>query len=245
MKTSNATAVGNLMRLLALATAVIMMAIPSCSFSNILIHNNLHLHLPIIISQQQTSFRLEMVSSAATTNNYHNKNDDELIQKFSSLRSIGVDYGTVRTGIAITNSGYSPRPLTIRKELNTTELSRAIVNYVLAEQATNIVLGLPLHKNGTASEQSSITRSFGQFLLQEVQQRFGSSIDVMLWDERYTSKEAAARIAAEVMARNHRIPSASELSGEINADDACIILEDYYKDTVCKSRCGRRVRGGL
>mmetsp|Transcript_8631 Transcript_8631/g.19385 ORF Transcript_8631/g.19385 Transcript_8631/m.19385 type:complete len:303 (-) Transcript_8631:258-1166(-) len=227
MKPSDA-AVSNLMHLLALATAVVMMAIPSVSFSNILIHNN-KLH---DVSQQQTPFRLEMISSAT-----NNNNNDELVQKFSSLRSIGVDYGLTRTGIAITTGGYRPRPLTILAGLNTKELSNEIVNYLLAEQATNIVLGLPLHKNGTASEQSSITRSFGQLLLQEVRQRCGSNIDIMLWDERYTSKEALARITAEAMARNHRIPSKSELSGEIDADAACIILEDFYKELGEDSEC--------
>ncbi len=104
------------------------------------------------------------------------------------------------------------------------------MNYVLSERATHIVLGLPLHKNGTASEQSSITRLFGLELLKEVRKRCGPNVHVNLWDERYTSKEAAARIAAEAMARNRRIPSASDLSGELDADAACIILEHYYKD---------------
>ena len=104
------------------------------------------------------------------------------------------------------------------------------MDYVLSERATNIVLGLPLHKNGTASEQSSITRLFGLELLKEVRRRCGPGVHVHLWDERYTSKEAAARITAEAIARNRRIPSASELSGELDADAACIILEHYYKD---------------
>jgi len=51
-----------------------------------------------------------------------------------------------------------------------------------------------------------------------------------MWDERYTSKEAVARISAEAMARGERIPSKSDLGGELDADAACIILEDYYKE---------------
>lgn len=156
--------------------------------------------------------------------------DNALVEKFSFLRTLGVDYGLTRTGIAITTGGYRPRPLTILSGLDATELSSAIVNYVQSEQATNIVMGLPLHKNGTASVQSSITRLFGQVLLTEVRQRCGSNIDLNLWDERYTSKEAATRIKAEAIARNERIPSASELGGELDAEAACIILEDYYRE---------------
>ena len=149
---------------------------------------------------------------------------------FSTLRSIGVDYGLTRTGVAITTGGYHPRPLDILSGYNSTELSTIIVNYVQSEQATNIVLGLPLHKDGSDSEQSTITREFGQCLLQEVRRRCGKGISITLWDERYTSKEAASRIKAEAIARNQRIPSASDLETELDADAACIILEDYYKE---------------
>ena len=151
-------------------------------------------------------------------------------EAFSTLRSIGVDYGLARTGIAITTGGYRPRPLAILSNLNATELATTVVNYVISEQATNIVLGLPLHKDGSDSEQSNITREFGQFLLQEVRKRCGTKISITLWDERYTSKEAATRIKAEAIARKSRIPSASDLEAELDADAACIILEDYYKE---------------
>ena len=85
--------------------------------------------------------------------------------------------------------GYRPRPLAILllSGLDANALSSHVVDYVLSERATNVVLGLPLHKNGTGSEQSDITR---------------------------TSKEAASRIAAEAMARNQRIPSASDLEAD-------------------------------
>ncbi|KAL7435721.1 hypothetical protein ACHAXM_004806 [Skeletonema potamos] len=150
---------------------------------------------------------------------------------FSTLRSIGIDYGLSRTGIAITTGGYHPRPLAILSNYqNSTHLSTQIVQYIISEQATNIVLGLPLHKDGSNSEQSHITREFGQVLLQQVRQYCGNQISLTLWDERYTSKEAATRIKAEAIAKKERIPSASELETQLDADAACIILEDYYKE---------------
>lgn len=158
------------------------------------------------------------------------KGDKENQAFFSTLRSLGVDFGLVRTGIAISTGGYQPRPLTILSDLNATQLSSKIVDYVIAEQATNIVLGLPLHKNGTISEQSTLTKEFGHILLQEVRKKCGRKVSVTLWDERYTSKEAASRIAAEAMARNKRIPTASDLEAQLDADAACIILEHYYND---------------
>ena len=156
--------------------------------------------------------------------------EEELVGRFASLRTLGVDYGLTRTGVAVTFGGYRPRPLAILSGLNNTELATALVDYVQSEQATNIVLGLPLNKNGTASKQSLITRDFGRALLSEVRSRCGPGIPIQLWDERYTSKEAASRITAEAMARNQRIPSASDLANELDAEAACIILEDYYKE---------------
>ena len=151
------------------------------------------------------------------------------------LRSIGVDYGLVRTGIAVTTSGgYSPRPLAILTGYanDSASLSSRILDLALSERASDIVLGLPLHKNGTASEQSDITRSFGRFLAGEARRRCGRrGARVVLYDERYTSKEARSRIAAECMSRkNGRVPSRDELSGTLDADAACIILEQYYRD---------------
>ena len=128
--------------------------------------------------------------------------EDELVGRFASLRTIGVDYGLTRTGVAVTTGGYRPRPLAILSGLNTTELVTSLVDYVQSEQAANIVLGLPLNKNGTVSQQSLVTRDFGQALLSEVRSRCGPGIPIQLWDERYTSKEAASRITAEAMARN-------------------------------------------
>jgi len=45
---------------------------------------------------------------------------------------------------------------------------------------------------------------------------------VLLFDERYTSKEAAARAHSKDPNRN--------LQGQLDADAACIILESYYND---------------
>ena len=114
-------------------------------------------------------------------------------------------------------------------QYNNTLLCNTIINYAISEQVTNLVLGLPLHKNGSISEQSLITRQFGYELLQTVRTRMGYNANVTLWDERYTSKEAASRIVGEAIARNRRIPSASDLNGALDDEAACIILEHYYQ----------------
>jgi putative Holliday junction resolvase len=137
------------------------------------------------------------------------------------VKSIGVDYGLVRTGVAAT-VGYDPKPLAILSDLNSTQACQQIIQLARAEQASRIILGLPVHKNGTEAEQTTVTRVFASELAQMVVQNLGPQVPVYFWDERYTSKEAAARA-------HSRDPN-RELWGQLDAEAACIILENYYLD---------------
>lgn len=189
-----------------------------------------------------------------TTPKLTTEEEEILATKFSTLRSLGIDYGLSRTGLAVTTGGYRPRPLgilsgytkqyTLRnatkvKEItgtenatvtgiNNTRLIEAIVTTAQSERVTNLVLGLPLHKNGSISEQSNITQTFGLELLQHLRKECGNTMNVTLWDERYTSKEAASRIVGEMMARNRDL-SDIDLEGCLDDEAACIILEHYYQ----------------
>jgi putative Holliday junction resolvase len=137
------------------------------------------------------------------------------------VKSIGVDYGLVRTGLAST-VGYNPSPIGILTDLNNTQVSQSVIRYARAEQASRIIVGLPLHKNGTVAEQTNITIVFGEELARNVLEQLGPNVPVLWWDERYTSKEAAARA--------HSRNPHSSLYGTLDADAACIILENYYED---------------
>lgn len=136
--------------------------------------------------------------------------------------------------------------------LDNTRLIHAIVNYAQSERVSNLVLGLPLHKNGSISEQSNITRMFGMELLRHVRRECGTYMNVTLWDERYSSKEAASRIVGEAMARNRDL-STMDLGGCLDDEAACVILEHYYQvlgkdaevltlDDLVEEECGEAYR---
>ena len=141
--------------------------------------------------------------------------------KLLGVKSIGVDYGLVRTGVART-VGYQPQAVEILVDLNATQVSDYVVRLAKLEGASKVILGLPLHKNGTVAEQTNLTLAFGQVLAQAALRVLGPAVPVELWDERYTSKEAAARAHA----RNPH----QTLYGMLDAEAACIILEQYYND---------------
>lgn len=143
------------------------------------------------------------------------------------VKSLGVDYGLVRTGLALT-VGYEPVPLAILQETdlskpwNTTAVCVKVMEYATSQQVHRIVVGLPLHKNGTVAEQTNLTLAFGYELTAAALQTLGPGVPVHFFDERYTSKEAAARA--------HSRNPGNGLYGTLDADAACIILENYYED---------------
>ena len=138
------------------------------------------------------------------------------------VKSLGVDYGLVRTGLGVT-IGYEPTPLGIVSDFNNTQLSQHIIKLAESEQADQIIVGLPFHTNGTEAEQTIITREFANKLNCAVYAHFGpDKMPIYMWDERYTSKEAAARMKAA----NPGVDTYNQL----DADAACIILEYYYLD---------------
>jgi putative holliday junction resolvase len=146
------------------------------------------------------------------------------------IKSLGVDYGLVRTGLAVT-VGYEPTPLAILSDYNTTNrhditsrtrLCEAIVAAAQAHAVSRIILGLPYHKNGTVALQTLRTVELGRDLQYTVLRHLGPSVPVWLFDERYTSKDAARRL--------HARDARQALYGNLDAAAAAILLENYYAD---------------
>ena len=150
-------------------------------------------------------------------------NEDDGDTSLIGIKSLGVDYGTLRTGVAVT-IGYAPIPLTIINSLNrTSDLAMDIVKLAQSEKATQIVIGLPLHKNGTISEQANIVQNFAEIVACTVYKLLGpNSKNIYLFDERYSSKEAMARILSTAPGKDQKKQFI------IDAESACIILEHFY-----------------
>ena len=176
--------------------------------------------------EDETSFQPNPDSTLKSALALHAREVSPLL----GTKSIGIDYGGVRTGLAAP-IGYDFRPLRIVSDLNNTDLCEEVVATAKSENAERIVIGLPLHKNGTESERSNITRCFASELSASVLSNFGPDFGgVYLWDERYTSKAAKALIMSTAKGRGN-VRSADDLDGTIDADAACLILEHYYQSS--------------
>src|SRR5271165_1332206 len=83
------------------------------------------------------------------------------------------------------------------------------------------VVGLPYNVDGSDSDMTGAARSFAA----ELKRRF--LLDVALVDERYSSREAEARLksARESGERRRRVTA-----GDVDAEAACIILERWFTE---------------
>lgn len=109
------------------------------------------------------------------------------------MRVLGVDYGTRRVGLAI-----SDETGTVAQSLGHVKPSVSEILRVASERrAEKIVVGVPRRLDNTASEQTRQTLAFIESL------RAATSLPVEEWDERLTTAQAE-RVLLEANARRRQ-----------------------------------------
>ncbi len=126
-------------------------------------------------------------------------------------RVAGLDYGTVRIGIAITDPGQQiASPLENYNRRSRALDDRFILDLVRQEHVVGLVVGLPVHLSGDESQKSHEARQFRAHLaeltglpVQYFDERFTSTIaGQWLQDAGLTSKKRKARmdkLAAQIL----------------------------------------------
>ncbi|CAM9109980.1 unnamed protein product [Discosporangium mesarthrocarpum] len=139
----------------------------------------------------------------------------------SPRRTLGVDYGTIRVGLAV-SIGLSPRALIgISNQGSDDQVAKQVVLRARAEGVTDIVVGLPLERNGTETGMCVKVRNFTSVLANEAGKMIRDS-KIFLFDERFSSKQAKA------MQSRHGGQISPKL--EIDSVAACLILEHYFAE---------------
>ena len=130
-------------------------------------------------------------------------------------RVLAVDLGTVRVGLALSDPlritgqpmGRLPRRA-LRDSLD------ALVEVVLANDVTVVVVGHPLLMSGNAGERASDAQAFAERLRGEI------GCPVVLWDERLTTVQAErALLEGNVSRRNRR--------NVVDAAAAALLLQSW------------------
>lgn len=125
-------------------------------------------------------------------------------------RLAGIDYGTVRIGVAITD--FEQRiasPLvnyTRRGEKADEEFFKKLAK---DEQIETFVVGLPVHLNGLESQKSIEARKFGAWLSSI------TGVPVVYFDERFTSAEAENYLLGAELTKKQRKARLDKLAAQI------------------------------
>ncbi len=130
------------------------------------------------------------------------------------MRLIGIDPGTRRCGIAITDSAQSmafPRDALVNDDSLLDELARLIDQ----ESIGGIVVGRPVALSGRETSSTEVARAIFEAILV----RF-PTMAVAQWDERLTTFEAQRSLSgAGLKAKDHR--------SRIDSAAAVIMLQNY------------------
>jgi len=122
------------------------------------------------------------------------------------MKVLALDYGSVRTGVAVSDATATlARPLTVVERAATPAGLARLAELVAAEGVDRVVVGLPLTLRGEAGAQAQETARFVEALQDVV------DVPVESFDERFTTTLAArqptARAEEDARAAAHLLES--------------------------------------
>lgn len=127
-----------------------------------------------------------------------------------NIRIAGIDYGTVRIGIALADlevgiatpyENYTRRSLPVD--------AAYLAAFANDERIGRFVVGLPVHLHGGESQKSTEARAFGKWL-GEV-----TGVPVEFFDERFTTSEADELLNSAKLTKKQRQARRDQLAAQI------------------------------
>jgi putative Holliday junction resolvase len=134
---------------------------------------------------------------------------------------LALDVGDVSIGVAVSDElGITARGLFTLKRTNIKADMREILETVRKEGAGAVVVGLPINLNGTDSIQTGKVREFATRLGNSLRSNAMADVEVILHDERFTTKIAERALIEADMSRKKRAKI-------IDKQAAIVILQSY------------------
>ena len=134
---------------------------------------------------------------------------------------MGIDYGQVRIGIALTDlMKLIASPYEVYKSVSKSSDLEYFAKLVKEKEVQKIVIGLPLNMDGSEGKRAIATRQFGEALQSK------TGLPVVYQDERLSSVEAEEYLLSADVRRDKR-------KNLIDKVSASIILEEYLRSN-CK-----------
>ncbi len=125
-------------------------------------------------------------------------------------RIAGIDFGTVRVGIAISDANQSiASPYETYQRSGEEADRKRFRRLVEEEQVTRFVVGLPVHLHGGESVKSVEARRFGAWLAES------TGMPVEYFDERFTTHDAQLALAEAQLSKKKRKARLDKLAAQI------------------------------
>lgn len=117
------------------------------------------------------------------------------------MRSIGLDLGSKTVGVAVSDAlGMLARPVkTILFPEDDYETAlKMVIDEIKENEADKVILGLPKHMNGDIGIRGEISLMFKDMLMEKIDN------EIILWDERLTTRSAERMLINANMRRDKR-----------------------------------------
>ncbi|HZZ72471.1 MAG TPA: Holliday junction resolvase RuvX [Pirellulales bacterium] len=125
-------------------------------------------------------------------------------------RLAGIDYGTVRIGVAVTDPEQRlASPFENYTRRGAAADARFFTELAREERISRFVVGLPVHLHGGESQKSTEARAFGRWLGELTQ------VPVVFFDERFTSSEAEQLLGQAELTKKQRKAKLDKLAAQI------------------------------
>ncbi len=142
-------------------------------------------------------------------------------------RVLAIDYGRRRLGLALSDpAGLTARPLATLERTNRRNDLRRLREIVRQHDVRRIVVGHPLHLDGTAGEMAAEAARFAV----RIEKQLGLPVELV--DERLSSWEAEQVLAASKIAPRNRATKLDQVA-------AAVILRDF----LARERERKQVKG--
>lgn len=140
------------------------------------------------------------------------------MEKFTKY--LGIDYGEKRIGIAVSDES---KKYSFSREylLNDNKFFERLISIIKEENVSKIIIGYPLNFKSEKTIQTLKTEEF-RSNLEKLLEKNSLIIELIYFDERFTSKLAAESILNSGMNKKKR-----QEKGRIDSISAQIILQDY------------------
>ena len=120
------------------------------------------------------------------------------------MRSLGLDIGDKRTGVAISDSeGLLAVPLTVIANQSEDTTIGDIIKLVEQHRIERIIVGLPRSLDGSLGPQADKVTAFAEKLSLRAK-RSNLNVDIQLWDERFSTVAADRLMARAGTKKNKR-----------------------------------------